>query len=51
MRLKILILYILKAKEKHNCECGGKYTSSSKALHFKSKKHQLMDKKLENYVI
>ncbi len=29
-----------KANEKHNCSCGGKYTNSSKARHFKSQKHQ-----------
>ena len=28
-----------KAKEKYNCECGGKYTYSSKARHLKSIKH------------
>jgi hypothetical protein len=26
--------------EKHNCECGGKYTISNKVQHFKSSKHQ-----------
>lgn len=26
-------------KEKHNCPCGGKYITSNKAHHFKSKKH------------
>jgi hypothetical protein len=28
------------AREKFNCECGGKYTLCSKSVHFKSKKHQ-----------
>ena len=28
------------AKQKHNCECGGKYTNNNKARHFKTKKHQ-----------
>lgn len=26
--------------QKHNCDCGGKYTQSNKARHMKSKKHQ-----------
>ena len=26
-------------KEKHNCECGGKYTTCNKSRHLKSKKH------------
>ena len=26
--------------EKHNCPCGGRYTHSNKAIHFKSQKHQ-----------
>jgi len=26
--------------QKHNCACGGKYTSSHKSHHFKTKKHQ-----------
>ena len=29
-----------KARLKHNCQCGGKYTQCSKAQHEKSKKHQ-----------
>lgn len=29
-----------KAKEKFNCDCGGKYTYSQKSTHEKSKKHQ-----------
>ena len=29
----------LKSKEKFECECGGKYTYSSKSRHMKSKKH------------
>ena len=30
-----------KAREKHVCDyCGGKYTSSGKYLHLKTKKHQ-----------
>ena len=28
-----------KLKEKHECECGGKYTHGNKSKHFKSKKH------------
>jgi hypothetical protein len=28
-----------KAKQKHNCPCGGKYTTSSKSIHFKTFKH------------
>ena len=27
------------SKEKHNCECGGKYTRGAKAKHLKTKKH------------
>jgi len=27
-------------KQKHNCECGGKYTTGSKGKHLKTKKHQ-----------
>ena len=27
-------------KQKHNCECGGKYIQPNKARHLKSKKHQ-----------
>ena len=30
----------LKANKKYNCECGGRYTYSSKARHYKSPKHQ-----------
>jgi hypothetical protein len=30
---------INKLKEKFNCECGGKYTYSTKSTHLKSKKH------------
>ena len=26
-------------QEKHNCECGGKYTTANKAVHLKTKKH------------
>jgi hypothetical protein len=29
-----------KAKEKFNCECGGKFTLCNKYRHLKSKKHQ-----------
>ena len=29
-----------RANKKFNCECGGKYIHSSKARHFKTKKHQ-----------
>tara|TARA_R110002153_G_scaffold239675_1_gene394103 strand:+ start:548 stop:1051 length:504 start_codon:yes stop_codon:yes gene_type:complete len=28
-----------KINEKHDCECGGKFTTNSKARHLKSKKH------------
>ena len=28
-----------KLKEKHECECGGKYTHGNKSAHFKTKKH------------
>ena len=28
-----------KANEKFNCECGGRYTRTNKAIHFKSNKH------------
>ena len=31
---------LLQKKQKFNCNCGGKYTYSSKARHLKSKKHQ-----------
>ena len=31
---------LLQNKQKFNCNCGGKYTYSSKARHLKSKKHQ-----------
>ena len=27
-------------KQKHNCECGGKFTNEHKARHFKTKKHK-----------
>tara|TARA_R100000951_G_scaffold107970_3_gene103833 strand:+ start:581 stop:1084 length:504 start_codon:yes stop_codon:yes gene_type:complete len=30
---------IEKAKEKHNCECGGKYMYANKTRHLKTKKH------------
>lgn len=29
-----------KLKEKHNCECGGKYTTRDKSTHYKTNKHQ-----------
>ncbi len=29
-----------KAKEKHNCPCGGKYTKKHKSIHEKTQKHQ-----------
>ena len=29
-----------KQNERHDCPCGGKFTRSNKAYHFKSKKHQ-----------
>ena len=28
-----------KQNEKHNCECGGKYTDANKSIHMKTKKH------------
>jgi len=31
----------IKAKVKHNCVCGGKYTYSCKTTHFRSNKHLL----------
>ena len=30
----------VQVSQKHNCECGGKYTQGGKARHFKTKKHQ-----------
>ena len=30
----------MKKNVKHNCGCGGKYTTSSKSRHIKTKKHQ-----------
>lgn len=30
-----------KLKQKHNCECGGRYTHQKKSQHFKTKKHIL----------
>jgi len=30
---------IIKQKQKHNCECGGNYTSINKSTHCKTKKH------------
>jgi len=32
-------LNIGKLKDKHECECGGKYTCNDKSRHFKTKKH------------
>lgn len=29
-----------KIKQKHDCPCGGKYTTVNKSIHFKTKKHQ-----------
>ena len=29
-----------KLREKHDCECGGKFTTDNKLQHFKTKKHQ-----------
>ncbi len=29
-----------KIKQKHDCECGGKFTHKNKAIHIKTKKHQ-----------
>ena len=34
--------------EKHDCECGGKYTTGHKSQHFKSKMHQTYLKQKEN---
>ena len=31
--------------EKHDCDCGGKYTTKRKAVHFKTQKHQEYIKK------
>jgi hypothetical protein len=36
-----------KQKEKFNCECGGKYTYSSKARHKKTKKHLEFENKID----
>ena len=30
----------LSLKQKKSCECGGKFTTCTKSIHFKSKKHQ-----------
>ena len=35
-------------KQKHNCECGGKYTTSSKARHLTLNKHKKFMKNQEN---
>ncbi|GMF36664.1 unnamed protein product [Phytophthora lilii] len=32
-------IYTLQKIKKHNCDCGGKYTHSNRAKHFKSDKH------------
>ena len=38
-----------RAREKHNCECGGKFTQGSKSKHEKTKRHLLyMINKIEN---
>ncbi len=34
----------LRSTAKHNCECGGKYTAGSRAIHFRTNKHQLHEK-------
>lgn len=34
--------------EKHDCECGGNFTTKNKACHFKTKKHQEYLEKLNN---
>lgn len=31
--------YYQRNNQKHNCVCGGKYTTISKAIHCKTKKH------------
>jgi len=28
-------------QEQHNCECGGKYKTADKSIHFKTEKHKL----------
>ena len=33
----------IKKKQKHQCPCGGKYTNSTKARHFKTKKHRAFE--------
>jgi len=33
-------LLLSNKKQKHQCPCGGRYTTGSKARHFKTKKHQ-----------
>ena len=35
--------------QKHDCECGGRYTTSHKALHEKTKKRQNFINNLQNY--
>ena len=37
--------------EKHNCECGGKYTSHHKATHLKTKKHEAYEKEKQQQQI
>ena len=37
-----------KSKQKHDCECGGRYTQSHKLQHMKSKKHQKYISTLNN---
>ena len=40
-----------KNKQKHNCECGGKYTHKHKARHYDSKKHtQFIEKQTKNNI-
>ena len=36
-----------KRNEKHNCDCGGRYTHNHKAEHFKSQRHQKYLKQVE----
>ena len=36
---------------KHSCECGGKYTTTHKSNHFKSKKHQAYIQQQENKIL
>lgn len=33
--------------KKHNCFCGGKYTTHHKAVHFRTKKHKIAESRLK----